>query len=767
MAGQNKTISSFNIIRKLVRDLYLEGLNNYLNTDSFGKSSRAYLNNLTSIRTFLDNRFISSKTSTKKGINPIISFNTREETENPLFALWKTENSTATNMSFDFAIMDILEEYPEGISRFSLTSDSNSTKHDNLLEYYVNKGIDKKSVRPKLQKLADAGIIEFFDNSKKIRKTDTRKLTQLLSSTKVKQAIQFASETCPLGVIGSYILDNLRTYNSEKLNTPIHYKHHYIFNSIDYEIMYILLEAINERSFVEIESERFGLRIIVPLKIFISTQTGRTYVVFWNKNEEKLFSENLELILSAKKTNTCPEYDLYVKKFLEIESYMWGVSFKMENSTKLEHVRFVIEYPSEKERSFIPDRIKKEAITGTVKELDTYHSEFNADLIDSNEIVPWISSFFGRITEIEFPYAENIKEDISLLSQKKFRIEAETSTKKHEAYENKIETKTTPLFNPIYSTYYLVARNLIEQYLKNKVPLSSAEEKQIIDETAFIETINELTDIIKNKKKDKENNKKNLDVKTIFSYSSKGLSSTIKNIPYFPLSIIERRFLAAIIQNPRVRIFMDDITIKSIESELVNISPLWKTEDIKYFDQKKDADQFENSNYQELFQKLLQAINTQKYIQIIYGSKEKPIIFTPSHLDYSQKDDIFRLFVKESKYPINLRNIKSISITDEKPQDTEKSTVYETLKVEIFDNTNTHYHFNRAIRQFSYFKKSCQKSEKENIFEMTIDYDKSDESEIVIKVLMFGPNMKVLGPQSVIDEINRRVTRQKQLFAHV
>jgi predicted DNA-binding transcriptional regulator YafY len=50
---------------------------------------------------------------------------------------------------------------------------------------------------------------------------------------------------------------------------------------------------------------------------------------------------------------------------------------------------------------------------------------------------------------------------------------------------------------------------------------------------------------------------------------------------------------------------------------------------------------------------------------------------------------------------------------------------------------------------------------------MSVDYDSSDESEIVIKVLMFGPNMRVLEPQSVIDEIKKRVTRQKQLFEHL
>ncbi len=116
--------------------------------------------------------------------------------------------------------------------------------------------------------------------------------------------------------------------------------------------MFTILEAINEKCLLEIESERFELRTIIPLKIFISTQTGRTYVVFWNKEEEKLFSENLELVLAAKKTKICPEYDSYRNKLSEMEEFVWGVSFKEEKSNELEHVRFVIEYPSEKKELY-------------------------------------------------------------------------------------------------------------------------------------------------------------------------------------------------------------------------------------------------------------------------------------------------------------------------------------------------------------------------------------------------------------------------------
>ena len=209
--------------------------------------------------------------------------------------------------------------------------------------------------------------------------------------------------------------------------------------------------------------------------------------------------------------------------------------------------------------------------------------------------------------------------------------------------------------------------------------------------------------------------------------------------------------------------FVPHKIIEELHQALKDVKPLWKTEDIKYFDQNKDGDDFDNKDYVLLFQTILNAINHKKYIHLIYGRKNNSDIFTPTHLDYSQKDNAFRLFVKELKYPINLENIKSIEITEEKPKKTEKSTIYETLKVEIYDDTYRKYHFNRAIRMFSYFKKTCKKTEKENTYELTVDYDKSDESEVVIKILMFGPNMKVLGPMDVSYEVNQRIKKQKEL----
>ena len=99
-----------------------------------------------------------------------------------------------------------------------------------------------------------------------------------------------------------------------------------------------------------------------------------------------------------------------------------------------------------------------------------------------------------------------------------------------------------------------------------------------------------------------------------------------------------------------------------------------------------------------------------------------------------------------------------------KPQFFNESIKYECLKVEIFDDSKNKYLFNRAIRQFSYFKKTCKKSNKENLYEMTVEYDKNDESEIVIKTLMFGPNIRVIEPSDVIEKISTRISKQDKLF---
>jgi hypothetical protein len=129
---------------------------------------------------------------------------------------------------------------------------------------------------------------------------------------------------------------------------------------------------------------------------------------------------------------------------------------------------------------------------------------------------------------------------------------------------------------------------------------------------------------------------------------------SIFNWQYYLILSLAGLFIITIIT-----MFMSPIVTEELTKELSDFKPLWNPEDIKYFDQNKDGDDFDNQNYRTTFQTILNAINNKKFIHLIHGGENNSDNFTPTHLEYSQKDNVFRLFVNEHKYPINLKKIKS------------------------------------------------------------------------------------------------------------
>lgn len=57
--------------------------------------------------------------------------------------------------------------------------------------------------------------------------------------------------------------------------------------------------------------------------------------------------------------------------------------------------------------------------------------------------------------------------------------------------------------------------------------------------------------------------------------------------------------------------------------------------------------------------------------------------------------------------------------------------------------------------------KSKLKKVEEEKYRVTINYDKDDETEIVIRILSFGQMVKVVEPNSFIDLIKDRLLKQK------
>jgi hypothetical protein len=78
-------------------------------------------------------------------------------------------------------------------------------------------------------------------------------------------------------------------------------------------------------------------------------------------------------------------------------SHSWGVSGN--NFTRLEHIEMtVFAGPDD---GHIVERLEREKRCGKVEQSDNTHWRFTADVYDTLEMLPWLRTFTGRITDLQ------------------------------------------------------------------------------------------------------------------------------------------------------------------------------------------------------------------------------------------------------------------------------------------------------------------------------------------------------------------------------
>ena len=139
-------------------------------------------------------------------------------------------------------------------------------------------------------------------------------------------------------------------------------------------------------------------------------------------------------------------------------------------------------------------------------------------------------------------------------------------------------------------------------------------------------------------------------------------------------------------------------------------------------------------------------------------------ICIPYKLEYSSKDDKFRLITGFRGRPltINLSRIHSVQLLDfweENEYRTPQERV-RTLVMELHDTRNA---LERAMLHFSDLEKETERLE-DGRYRITLRYRQGDETEILIRILSFGPVLKVIEPETMVAQIRERLARQKTLF---
>ena len=383
----SELIKNFNRIRDYMREFYVYG---FKSRDKFTrKSSRSYDDERRRIESWLGD-YMSFR-QTADGKNIFMSIDSRVSHHNPLYKAFKTKSFTDGDITIHFIIMDILSCAEKPLSVCEITE-----KIDEYLSNFSNPRIfDESTVRKKLKEYVSQGIIN--------KSKDGKTLYYALAKDNINldyHIIDYFSEIAPCGVIGSFLLSN---DNSHK--EIFEFKHHYITGAMDSEIMCQLFVAMNEKKNVTIKllnrhNEKIKESLVVPLKIMISVQNGRQYLMAYSPRFNRITSFRLDNIISVKINDKCNDFDKLRNTLKNMMPKIWGVSTEARSTQRLESVEFTIYYGDDEK--YIYNRLVREKRCGKLERLDNSHIKFSADVYDSSELIPWIRTFICRITEINF-----------------------------------------------------------------------------------------------------------------------------------------------------------------------------------------------------------------------------------------------------------------------------------------------------------------------------------------------------------------------------
>ena len=234
----------------------------------------------------------------------------------------------------------------------------------------------------------------------------------------------------------------------------------------------------------------------------------------------------------------------------------------------------------------------------------------------------------------------------------------------------------------------------------------------------------------------------------------------VRHLPPHPTTQLQKRWLKTLLLDPRIRLF--GLTDKGLE----DVAPLFDPAKIIWYDRYCNGDSFEDESYIERFRQLLEAVKTHRKVQVIFDShrgKHNNWTVIPYRLEYSSTDDKFRLLCHSGKRRNRTLNLSRISYVrlwgtfdpDDYPV---PELTNESVTLEITNERNA---LERAMLQFSYLAKRTERIG-EKAFRMTLNYRQEDETELLIKIISFGPLVKVVEPDSFSSLIRERIEKQFQ-----
>ena len=141
------------------------------------------------------------------------------------------------------------------------------------------------------------------------------------------------------------------------------------------------------------------------------------------------------------------------------------------------------------------------------------------------------------------------------------------------------------IFSELYSAYYNTVARIIETAFQPGV--TEKELQQHVIECAFSESVLTILPALKSGR---------------WPLLKKDLTPVLKHTPTMPLTLLEKQWLKAICEDPRMKLFGVEFP------DLADVEPLFTRDHYRIFDQYADGDPFEDENYIKRFKLICQFV---------------------------------------------------------------------------------------------------------------------------------------------------------------
>lgn len=296
------------------------------------------------------------------------------------------------------------------------------------------------------------------------------------------------------------------------------------------------------------------------------------------------------------------------------------------------------------------------------------------------------------------------------------------------------------LFHELYGSYFRVVSTVLEEAVLGT--LTAQRLGQLVREKAFAESVLTIPAALQSGE---------------WPLVARDMGTPLHHAPTCPLTTLEKRWLKALLLDPRIQLF------GVCGDGLEDMEPLFTPEMFFYFDRYSDGDPYEDPGYIERFRTVLTALREKRKLRVEFEGRHgrrRTWVCVPYLLEYSAKDDKFRLLTagRANSATINLGRMTRCELLEPYSPRAYHPPLpqAETLVLELTNERNA---LERAMLHFSHLEKETVRLDHWK-YRLTLRYDREDETELLIRVISFGPMLRVVAPDSFIEQIKYRLQKQ-------